>query len=184
NVNQARGSMVGLSPNTSYDVLVTWSEPDGVSGTAAITSTVSTLTYNPPVSGATKYVDASVTSEGSGTASSPCKTLAFAVANATAGDTIVVKQGTYAPLTISRSGSSGAYFVLTTVGVGTVTISGGSSVVNGLAVNANYWVIRGFNVAKCDDAGIAINSGAHDVYIENCTMTDAVSSTSSYTGTF
>jgi len=183
NMNQARGSIVGLKPNTSYDVMVTWSDPDGVSGTA-ITSSVSTLSYNPPVSGATKYVDASASSEGSGSASSPWKTLAYAVANATAGDTIVVKAGTYAPLTISRSGSSGAYFVLTTNGVGTVSISGGSSVVNGLAVNGNYWVIRGFNVAKCYDAGIVIGSGVHDVYIENCTMTDAVSATDSYTGAF
>src|SRR2546426_11677413 len=29
NVNQARGAVVGLTANTSYDVQVTWTDPDG-----------------------------------------------------------------------------------------------------------------------------------------------------------
>src|SRR5207249_4003268 len=42
-VNQARVSIVGLIENTPYDVKVTWSDVDGVTGTQPAIVSVSTL---------------------------------------------------------------------------------------------------------------------------------------------
>src|SRR2546426_886095 len=90
--NQARGSIVGLKPNTSYDVRVTWSDTDGVASQPAITS-ISTLTYTPPTGGST----ITVTSNAS---------LASALSTVQPGQTIHMNPGTYAPFSISRSGTS------------------------------------------------------------------------------
>ena len=51
NVNEARVSIVGLEPETTYEVLATWSDPDGLRGGQPSIEVVSTLSYNPPSSG-------------------------------------------------------------------------------------------------------------------------------------
>src|SRR2546430_5044551 len=42
---EARGSIVGLTSNTVYQVQVTWADPDGVSGAQPDVATVTTLSY-------------------------------------------------------------------------------------------------------------------------------------------
>src|ERR1051326_8956852 len=61
--HQFRGSIVGLQPGTSYDVLVTMADPDGVSG-SALSGTIITAALAPPSS--TKVsVNAVLTQSGS-----------------------------------------------------------------------------------------------------------------------
>src|SRR5262249_46234691 len=49
--NEARGSIVGLSANKTYEVQVTWSDPNGVSGAQPVVGIASTLSYVPPTGG-------------------------------------------------------------------------------------------------------------------------------------
>lgn len=183
NVNQARGSIVGLTPATSYDVLVTWSDPDGVVGTALLTNVVSTLSYVPTASGTNVWVDASAGSEGDGSSGSPYKTITNAIAQSSAGNTLVVRSGTYVPFTISKNGAATNWFTIVTNGGATVKISGGA-VANGVLLSANYWKLQGLQVSQAQGAGIEVGSGQHDIFIVNCTQTNAVSATNLSTGAF
>lgn len=172
---QARGSVVGLVPNTSYDVKLIWSDPDGIVGAASITNTISTLSYSVPTNGTTVYVDGSAGSEGSGTIGSPYKTITNAIQQSSAGTTIVVAPGDYVSMTISKSGTSSAYFVVTTNGAGQCSIQGGAAV-NSLTMAASYWVIDGFNLEQSTRGGLHFNSGASNIYVMHTLQTNAVSS--------
>jgi hypothetical protein len=177
---EARGSIVGLSAATSYDVQVTWSDPDGIVGNAASTNTVSTLSYTPPSSGITRYVDASAGTEGTGTVGSPWKTITNAIVQASQGDTILVGPGRYASFTITSNGSPSSYYVLKTNGAGIASIQGGA-VANSLTIAGNYWVIDGFNIEQSQHGGIHFNPGTHHVFVQNTLQTNAVSDTNELT---
>lgn len=155
-INEARVSIVGLLPNTSYDVAITWYDPDGVLGNASVTNTVSTLSYAPPTGGST----ITVTNDSS---------LLAALTSVTAGQTIHVIPGTYSPFTITRGGNPTAY----------ITIegdSGGGSVVLGTNVNQNislrasYIVLRNFTFAPSDHSGLVFVNGLTGIYVQDCTM--------------
>ena len=170
NAFQARGSIVGLTPNASYEIQVTWTDADGITGSAASTASVSTLSYNPPAPGTTRYVDASAGSEGSGTSSSPFKTITNAIAQSNAGDTIIVRAGSYPSFTISKSGTASAYFVLKANPGDTVTIQATSS--SCLTIDANYWRIIGFRFAPAVESSMVVAASRHHIYIEDTVSTD------------
>src|SRR6266568_7118523 len=135
--NQARGSIVGLTPDTAYDVLISWSDPDGSSGSSSITNTISTLSLVPPANGKKLWVDALVSSEGDGTPDSPYQTIATALQGAKPGDTINVRAGSYAPFVWSKSGNATNYIVLKSVAGTNAVILGGAIDYN-IRVKANY----------------------------------------------
>lgn len=179
-LRQARGSIVGLTPNTSYDVKVTWSDSDGITGNASSTNTVSTLSYAVPTNGTIRYVDGSAGSEGSGTSGSPWKTITNAIAQSSAGDTILVSSNVYVSMSIGKAGTASAYFVLkTTDGA----IIDGGAITHSLNLNSNYWVIDGFSFAQSQQSGLIIAPGVHHVYVQNTVQTNGVSQTNNYTGT-
>ena len=47
--DQARGSIVGLQAGTTYEVSLTFSDPDGIVGSATLTGTVATIAPTAPV---------------------------------------------------------------------------------------------------------------------------------------
>ncbi len=150
--NQARGAIVGLAANTSYDVQVTWTDPDGVTGAQPALVTISTLSHSPPTgSGTTRNImdNASQSS---------------ALAAANPGDTLVWAAGSYAAFTVSRSGNSGAWIVLD--GGGVATISGLGTTQN-IALNANYIILKNFILGPSDFHGITTGNGNHDLRITN-----------------
>ena len=151
--NEARVSIVGLAENTSYDVKVTWSDPDGVVGSALI-STVSTLSSLPPTGGNT----ITVTDNAS---------LSSALSTVTAGDTIHLKAGAYGAFTISRSGTLGAWIVIE--GETGTTVSG-AGVNQNIAVNANFVVVKNLTLSASDFDSINIGSGRNNVIIEDNTL--------------
>ncbi len=175
---QARGSIVGLIPNTSYDVALTWSDADGIVGTASITNTVSTLSYNVPLTGNTKYVDASAGSEGNGSIGSPWKTITNAIIQSQQSDIIMVSPGRYQPFLITSNGNSAGYYALITNGAGPVSIIGGVSN-NTIYISGSYWLIDGFNIEQSLLGGIHFGGSAHHVFVQNTLQTNAVSGTSS-----
>ncbi|CAG0926821.1 hypothetical protein TFLX_00218 [Thermoflexales bacterium] len=108
------GSLFWLQPGTSYDVRVTFNDPDGgpLNG-ATVQNTASTRNeITVPAPSKTYYV----TSAGSGSTCSlaaPCA-LSYAINQAQAGQAIVLRGGIYhqGEFTLPRSGSSGSPIVL------------------------------------------------------------------------
>ena len=169
-VNEARGSIVGLDPNTSYDVEVTWSDPDGVSGTNPRTGTITTLSYDPPLPGTTKYVDPAARGGGNGTQGSPYNSIATAISNTVAGDTIILRAGTYPQTTISTSGTSRAWRRLIAFTGETPTFGSASGDV--LTMNANFWVLDGLHFNTSVNSTIRIGTNAHHVFVQNSSADD------------
>jgi hypothetical protein len=154
-VNQARVSIVGLLPNTSYDVRVAWSDPDGVGGTNPITTTTSTLTTAPPTgSGTTR----NVTNNSSQSS---------ALSAAAAGDTVTWASGNYNAFTITRSGTPSAWIIYDGGGVATIN---GSGVSQNIQINANYVILRNFILSASDFSGIVLGSNQHHVIISGNTL--------------
>ena len=155
-VNEARVSIVGLMPNTSYDVAVTWSDPDGIIGNVSITNTVSTLSYSPPAGGLTVTVSNDLT-------------FAAALTAALPDQTIHLNPGVYSPFRISRGGLSTAY--LTIEGD-----SGGGSIIAGTNINQNvyvaasYIVMSHFTLGPSDHSGMILANGLTGVYVQDCTF--------------
>jgi hypothetical protein len=151
--SEARVSIVGLVQNTTYDVRVTWSDPDGVtSGT--VSGTVTTLTSAPPTGGTT----ITVTDNAS---------LSSALSTVSPGQTIHMNAGTYSPFTVSSSGNSGAWIVVE--GASGATVSG-SGVNQNIAVNGNFVVVTNLTLSASDFYGITIGSGRNNVIVSGNTL--------------
>jgi len=153
-VNQARVSIVGLTPNTSYDVKVTWSDPDGVSGSASSTTTIRTLSYNYPTGGST----ITVTGDSS---------LASALSSVSPGQTIHLNPASYSPITINNGGNASAYIVIEGDSGGGSTILG-AGVNQNVQLNANYVVIKNITFGPSDHSGLTIPVGGHHIYVQDC----------------
>ena len=158
-VNEARVSIVGLTPNTSYDVLVTWSDPDGVSGSQPSVQTISTLTLSPPTGGSTITV-------------SNDAQLSAALGGVAPGQTIHLTPGTYSPFAISRSGTASAFIVIEGDAALTSIVSGTGTPQNGanLTINANFLMIRQLLFGPADWNAIIVGNNRHDIYIQNNTI--------------
>ena len=167
---EARGSIVGLTPNTLYEVRLTWTDPNGITSSSSISDTISTLSYNPPASPIIRWVNASVVSEGLGTLTDPFKTISNAIAQANAGDTIMVKAGSYAPFTITKSGTPSAYFVLKASPGETVNILGTPA--SCITINANYWRLIGLRFTQIVESSIVVAANRHHIYIEDTISAD------------
>ncbi len=116
--NQWRGSIVGLVPNTQYDVRVRYSDPDGVTGSNPVAGGITTMDENIPLgSGRTYYVAPSGNdTSGDGSQGNPWKTIQKGVNSLAAGDTLYLRGGTYhETVAVAKSGNAS---------VGYVTISG------------------------------------------------------------
>ena len=91
---QYRGSIFWLTANTNYEVRVTYTDPDGVSG-SPVTASIKTLNDNPPSNGNTYYVATTGNDSNLGTEASPLRTIQKAADTVSAGDTVLIKAGTY-----------------------------------------------------------------------------------------
>ncbi len=95
--NQYRAIIFWLTPNTEYEVRVTFSDADGVSGTNPVSGSVTTMREDPISAGSTYYVAKTGNDTmGDGSSGNPWLTIQHAVDNISAGDTIKVRSGTYA----------------------------------------------------------------------------------------
>lgn len=117
--------------------------------TALIVLTMATMSF-----GATYYVATTGSDSNPGTSALPWATIQYAVNTIAAGDTIIVKAGTYAGARIENSGTSSAPKTLMAETVGTVTLNAlgpvarhsGIMEVENYAASVNYWVINGFTI--------------------------------------
>ena len=163
--NQWRGSVLMVQPNTAYEVRVTFSDPDGVSGPNPVVVAVTTRNENPPSGGATYYVAANGSDANAGTQAAPWRTLQKAADAVGPGDAVVVGAGTYAPVAIRRGGTAAGWVwfrnnpgdrpvVAAPAGAGTL-----------VDVTAPYVRFTGFELSG-GQWGVFVRSPAHDVVVE------------------
>lgn len=121
-----------------------------------------------PASAATYYVSTSGSDAAAGSSAAPFKTIVKAVAVARAGDTIIVRSGTYgggalpgtsgtssAPITIRSEVSGGAVIDCAT------TCSSAFKFQNG----ASWWVIEGFEIRSTRNFGIELYAGGSNTIV-------------------
>src|SRR3990167_6681558 len=166
--SEIRGSIVGLTPNTPYDVRLT---VGGIVYTGAISTKNDQLSFG---TGNTYYVATTGSDSNSGTSAAPFKTIQKAANTVVAGDTVKIKTGTYVEkVTVSKSGTSGNPISFANNGDGEVIISGGSSCAssnltnNFLIESQNYVRISGLTAKNASEAAIRINGGGNHIIDNN-----------------
>jgi parallel beta-helix repeat protein len=126
------------------------------------------VTASPAYAATTYVVDntsPSCSDTGPGTSSQPFCAIAAAAKKAKAGDTVLVRAGTYAGTSVNPTSSGVAGSPITfTANVG-VTISGGT---RAFAIsNRSYIVINGFTVTSTSSYGISVSGGSNVVVSRN-----------------
>ncbi|OGO22613.1 MAG: hypothetical protein A2144_13990, partial [Chloroflexi bacterium RBG_16_50_9] len=167
---QYRGSIFWLTANTAYEVRVTFSDGDGVSGTNPVTGTTTTRNDNPPIGTRYYYVATTGSDTNPGTEAQPFRTIQKAASIVVAGDTVLVRAGTYnGTVTISRSGTAANYITFMPYGSEQVTLDGNGTLVALFDLNeADYIRIKGFtlqNSAYHEEGGLIRLKGGDDYCI-------------------
>src|SRR5205085_2393054 len=85
--NQARLSIVGLTANTSYEVQVIWTDPEGIASANPVRATVKTLSLSPTFGGRT------ITASSDAEVSDALKQ----TGSARPGDTVHINAGNFSP---------------------------------------------------------------------------------------
>ncbi len=170
-VNQSRASVLLASPCTQYDVRVTFTDPDGVSG-SPVTGTIRTRCDPALGSGTTYYVSTTGSDSNPGTEAAPFATIQRAANAALAGNTVLVKAGTYTGgITLPNSGTSSNYITFMPFGTDAVTIQGSTN--HFVITDKNYIRIKGFRFSASTGSSISISgSNAHDIVIEDSIFDD------------
>ncbi|WP_210529339.1 choice-of-anchor Q domain-containing protein [Rubellimicrobium arenae] len=122
----------------------------------------------------TYYVSTTGSNSGTGTSTSPWRSINFAMqSNLKPGDDVVVRPGTYnESISIDRDGSSAGYITLRSEVPGEALIRPPAGAWNAISVNANYVAIDGFDIKGGGGDGIEGNS-VHHVKILNNKVHDA-----------
>jgi hypothetical protein len=165
------GSVIGIEPNSKYQLKLTLSDPDGGSAT----KTLQTKTIAEPVAPKTQrqlHVRPG-DGGGSGSASDPFKGIAAADKAAKPGDTMLLHAGVYSGGTIElrKSGAQGKPIIWTSAGDGEAILEGGGKNIIQAIGLADIWfenltlrngkyaivthetarvVLRGCKISKCD----------------------------------
>lgn len=175
NVDQMRGSIVGLTAGTSYDVRITVTDPD--LGAGQTIASVSTLSLSPPFGGTTRYVD-DVGSNGDGSSGSPFNTLTACQTAASAGDTCFIRNGTYPAFTFTKSGTSSAWLKWEGESQAGVIIQGGA-VTRSVLISADFLYIKNITTQLAQRDTIEVSATTDHVFLDTVRVSD-VSSTKSY----
>ena len=142
----------------------------------AVTSAVVALTVNPAPTGAVFYVSTTGSDSNPGTLAAPFATVSKAQSVMAVGDLIYVRGGTYnlsAQVKLTLDGTAAnvcklwAYSGERPVFDFSATAAG----VKGLYLNANYWHVKGIEVANATDNGIIV-AGADYCIVEGCVVHD------------
>jgi hypothetical protein len=120
------------------------------------------------------YVATNGSDTGSGSEQNPFLTIGKAVSMVQAGETILVKGGTYnltAVIVLTKSGTGASYISLFAFpGTRPVFNFSGQSMSSsnqGIKLTGNYWHIKGIDITGAGDNGMKIEGGSYNT-IENC----------------
>ena len=178
--NQWRGIVFWLQPNTQYEVRVTYTDSDGISGTNQVTGTVTTRNDNPPSNGTNYYVSTSGNDSNNGlTQPTAFRTIQKAANIVVAGDIVNVLPGTYQEMvTVTRSGQVNNYITFTSSDLNNKAIIDAQRTRDScfLINGADYIRIKGFDLRNARWEGdrhgnVQLNNGADGVFIEDNVIT-------------
>ena len=158
--NHLAGSAMFLEPNTTYDLRLTSTDPDGGGDVETITwQTKTELT--PSVNGTIYYV-APGNGGGNGTINNPYLGLQTAADNAAPGNIFLVMDGTYAPFTLTADGTNRNPIVFQSQNQHQAIIDGG---------NTNRGIVNIGNFEQTTEEiiidGFIIQNGAWGINAEN-----------------
>lgn len=187
--NQFRGSVLMVDSNTTYDVRVTFSDPDGVIGgsgsnTNQVTTTATTRNETPTTGTATTYYVSTTGSNSNDglTEGTPFLTIQNAANLAVPGDTILIRGGTYTSaagpiLNMTRSGDANNYIDFRSypgetaiLDASSTTSSCGGGTGSGykcsIRTNAKYLRFKDLEITG-GNIGIKMDEPAEYVFIDN-----------------
>lgn len=148
--NQWRAVIFWVTPNTNYQVRVTYTDPDGGSG--ALTATVSTLDDSLLSAGTTYYVSTAGNDNNDGlTQATAFRTIQKAADIVTPGNKVLIMPGTYnAEATIARSGTANNYVTFQSYDMDDkAVLDGQSSAWNNILLQAvSYIRIKGLSLTN------------------------------------
>jgi hypothetical protein len=169
--NQWRGSILGLTPGTQYEVRVTYTDPNGVFGINPVTRTITTRSDSFTLgSGDTYYVATNGSDSNPGTVALPWRTIQHAADNVGAGDTVYIKEGTYTELvTLSASGTAENWITFLNYSDDTVTIDGqGIRRCLIFSNNVHHNRVKGLRFLNNDNGyAVTVSNGSWDIVIED-----------------
>lgn len=149
--NKFAGVVLYLAANTTYEVRLTISDPDGGGTTQTITRTTRAVPVQ-PTGGDTWHVTAGSGMGGTGTSGNPFQSIEAveAASNFGPGDVVLMHAGTYPAQSSGRSrfdvdGNSSNYIVWKAAGDGEVILAGG------YGIAANYLWFEGIRVNSTPD---------------------------------
>ena len=171
---EARGSLVGLTPNTNYEIRVTFSDPDGVGGTNPSTLSVATRNEAIPFGTGTPYYVATTGNDANaGTEAQPFRMIQKALNTVQAGGTVYIKNGTYQEaLTMKTSGTADNYITITNYQNDSAIIDGNNGAIGRLldVDGADYIRIEGLTFQNSGGDLIRFVNGADYNVVENSSL--------------
>ena len=121
---------------------------------AAHAATATTLYVNNAIS-------AHCSDSGSGTSAAPYCTIGAAAKAATAGTTVLVEPGFYAPTTISVTGTVSAPITIESVGTGKAEVSSNDVVPSFTVSGSSYLTLQGFQVGTISGQAVTVDNSSH-----------------------
>jgi hypothetical protein len=176
-LNHLAASALLLQPGAAYEVRATIADPDGggaqrtfnvITRTEPVASALSTTRYVVPGSGG-----------GAGTQADPYRGLQAAANAAQPGDLFQVAAGTYAPFSITRSGTAGAPIVFRgssgavvdggntsrgVVTIGSIGAGGQHIIVEGLTIQNGAWGVDADSTSNITIRGNTIRNVSFGIY--------------------
>ncbi|MBI4303189.1 MAG: hypothetical protein HY665_02465, partial [Chloroflexi bacterium] len=160
--NSWKAVIFWLTPNTEYEVRVTYSDPDGVAGSNPVIGTIRTRNDNPPSNGKKYFVSTTGndSNDGLGPQTAWAK-IQYAASKVQAGDTVSIMPGVYTQGTININAAGGTadnYITFQSYDMNNkAIIDGGGTVVWNIRVTVPYIRFRGLHVRNTasDGANIA-----------------------------
>ena len=157
--NMLAGSVLFLSPNTTYEVRLTLSDPDG--GAETRTLTVATRPLPTPFAGGRVFHVTPGSGGGAGTPNDPFRGIAAAQASAQPGDLLLVHGGNYGGrITFNKPGTSGRHIVWRAAGDGEALFAG-------IDISSSYVWLEGLTIRNMPYA-LMSKSAPSDVVITRC----------------
>lgn len=171
--NQCRGSIFWLTPDTDYQVRVTYFDADGVFG-SPVEATVRTRDDNPPSNGNTYYVATSGNDSNPGTEAEPFRTIQKAANIVYAGDTVLIKAGTYVErVQIRGSGTMDNYITFRPYGTDTVVLDGNGILTNLFHVSGATCIrIKGLTIKNSSNSSAIYVTDSDYIIIEDNIIID------------
>ncbi|MGA2670054.1 MAG: Ig-like domain-containing protein, partial [Dehalococcoidia bacterium] len=180
--NQWRAVIFWLTPNTSYEVRVTYTDADGGSGT--VTTTTTTLNDNPPSTGTTYYISTTGSDSNTGLSTSAAfKTLQHAADAVHPGDKVLIMPGTYTDYS-SVEYDNNVFFDISGTASNWITFQSydmsNKAIINGQGARssnirmdgASYIRIKGLALTNPSTGGgrNVMMDRANNIIIEDCSM--------------